>query len=117
MRKLLKPGVKGREIYLKAVGKPPSKSVCLEAEEITHGARQSSYGHPFDNFSRVAKMLNGQFGHLLRPGLEFQAEDVGFIQIILKLGRSAHSLKRDNLVDIAGYANTIEMVMERRAGR
>jgi len=37
--------------------------------------------------------------------------------IALKISRECNKHKRDNLVDIAGYAKTIDMVMEKKKRR
>lgn len=91
-------------------------SVCAEADQLTTGDRRSAYGHPFDNFSRVAGMLNCLFAEKMKPDRAFEAEDIGLIMIVLKLSRCANQMKRDNVVDIAGYANTLGMIMDRKEG-
>jgi hypothetical protein len=87
------------------------KSVCQEAQELTTGDRASSYGHPLDNFTRTANLINARFG------TSFSAEDFAEIMILCKIGRQANASKRDNIVDIAGYANTHQMVIEERERR
>lgn len=85
-------------------------NVLEEANEIVDGDRQEKYGHPLDNFEHTAALLNGYFG------LEYQftAEDVAYIQILLKLSRQRNFPLRDNLVDIAGYSRTVEKVQDER---
>ena len=86
------------------------QSILEEAAEITHGDRQATYGHPKVNFSSTAEiwttLLRGT--GTLTPGQELTAHDVGVLMIGLKLVRQAYRPKRDNLVDIAGYAHSIE---------
>lgn len=84
------------------------RSVLLDAEEIINGPRQSDYGHPFDNFSQTAKLWSAAFG------FEFTAEQVAIAMILVKVSRETNRPKRDNLVDIAGYAGTLEKVIQRR---
>ena len=43
-------------------------------------------------------------------GKTITAEDVPLMMILLKVSREANKHKRDNLVDIAGYARTREML-------
>lgn len=78
------------------------ESVLIEAQGLVHGDRNESYGHPLDDFRRTAKM----WGAIL--GIEIRPEQVGLCMIAVKLSRECHKPKRDNLVDIAGYAETVE---------
>jgi len=90
-------------------------SVALEADALVHGARGENYGHPLDDFGRTAGMLNAMFQHKLKA--DFTAEDVAKILICVKLSRETNCPKRDNRVDIAGYAETLDMVVHERARR
>lgn len=77
------------------------KSVLTEAESLVHGSRNAAYGSPLDSFQRTAKMWSAILGH------EIQAEQVGLCMIALKLCRECNKSQRDNLVDIAGYAEVL----------
>lgn len=83
------------------------KSVLSEAGDLVYGPRGEDYGHPFDDFKRTAKMWSAILG------IEIRAEQVGMCMIALKLSRQCNKPKRDNLIDIAGYAATIDMVLDR----
>lgn len=85
-------------------------SVLEEAKRITAGTRQNDYGHPRDDFSRTASMWTGILAPKLRQGTQVTAMDVPLCMIAVKLARQAHRHKRDNLVDIAGYARTAAMI-------
>lgn len=87
-----------------------SESVLDEAKRITSGDRQDDYGHPIDDFSRVACCWTALLAHKLRPGAHITIHDVPICMIAVKLARQAHGHKRDNLVDIAGYARTAAIV-------
>jgi len=91
-------------------GETSSESVLDEAKRITGGSRQSDYGHPADDFARTARMWTGILAGKLRDGAEVGPMDVPLCMIAVKLARQAHRHKRDNLVDIAGYARTAAMV-------
>jgi len=95
---------------LRLVQQAPGETVLAEAIRITDGARQSDYGHPRDDFARTALMWTGILAGKLREGAEVTAEDVPLCMIAVKLARQSHRHKRDNLVDIAGYARTAAMV-------
>ena len=81
-------------------------NILREAESLTSGDRNKDYGHPMDDFRRVATMWSALFGTRITP------EQVPLAMICMKLSRQAHKPKRDNLVDIAGYARTLEMCEE-----
>ena len=87
------------------------ESILDEAKRITATVRNGDYGHPSDDFARTARMWSGILAHKLREGAHLTAEDVPLCMIAVKLARQAHRHKRDNLVDIAGYARTAAMVM------
>lgn len=84
------------------------QSILQEAEELTNGARQQDYGHPADDFAKTAKMWSVIFG------FEVTAEQVPLAMVAVKISRQLNRPTRDNLVDIAGYANTLDMVIERK---
>lgn len=86
------------------------ESVLDEAKRITATVRHGDYGHPADDFARTARMWSGILASKLREGEQVTAMDVPLCMIAVKLARQAHRHKRDNLVDIAGYARTAAMV-------
>jgi len=81
-------------------------NVLEEAAALVDGSRQDAYGHPRDNYRRLAAMWSAYLGIEITP---VQAVDM---MIAVKLSRQANAPKRDNLVDIAGYARVAEMVSE-----
>ncbi len=83
---------------------PSVSDVLLEAYAITHGDRQATYGPPDQDFRRTADMWTALFGHLLRDGERFEPAHVAQAMILLKMSRQMHQQKRDNWVDVAGYA-------------
>jgi len=87
-----------------------SPSILDEAKALTDGARQSDYGPPSEDFERAALMWSGVLAPKLRPGERVTATDVPLCMIALKMARQVHRHKRDNLVDIAGYARTASMI-------
>lgn len=86
------------------------ESILDEAKRITGGERNADYGHPRDDFARAAHIWTGILRDRLAPGASIKAEDIALCMIGVKLAREAHKHKRDNLVDIAGYARTLAMV-------
>jgi len=92
------------------VKEAPIESVLDEAKQITGGVRHDDYGHPRDDFDKTARMWTGVLADKLRDGAEVTAMDIPLCMIAVKLARQVHRHKRDNLVDIAGYARTAAMV-------
>lgn len=85
-------------------------SILADAKRLTSGDRQDDYGHPSDDFARTALMWTGILSEKLQEGAEISAMYVPLCMIAVKLARQAHRHKRDNLVDIAGYARTAAMI-------
>ena len=85
-------------------------SILDTAKSITGGARQCDYGHPADDFERTAQMWTAILGDKLIANQQVVAEDIPLCMIAVKLARQVHRHKRDNLVDIAGYARTAAMI-------
>lgn len=82
-------------------------SILHEAHRLVHGDRGADYGHPYEDFSRTARIWSAILGVEVTPA------KVALCMIGLKISRECHKPKRDNRVDIAGYAETLQMVMER----
>lgn len=78
--------------------------ILEEALKITRGSRNASYGPPDQDFRRTAGMWSALFAAKLREGETFEPRDVALAMILLKTSRETHQRKRDNWVDIAGYA-------------
>lgn len=78
-------------------------SILAEAEAIVHGDRRASYGTPIDNHSRTAALWSAYLG------IPVTARQVCMLNILQKISRDAFSAKRDNLVDIAGYAENANL--------
>ena len=85
-------------------------SILDTAKHLTGGERREDYGHPSDDFGRAAQMWTAILGRKLHADEKVTAEDIPLCMIAVKLARQAHRHKRDNLVDIAGYARTAAMV-------
>ena len=75
-------------------------SILAEAQSIIRGDRNESYGSYEREAPRIAALWNAYLDGKDRidPG------DVPMMMILLKCARSRHKWKRDNAVDIAGYA-------------
>jgi hypothetical protein len=83
----------------------PRGAVLREAEKLTTGDRNKTYGSPVENFDVTAAIWTQQLSHKLKPGESFTATDVAILAIQLKMARLRTSPgTRDHYVDIAGYA-------------
>lgn len=81
------------------------ESILSEAKRLVEGGeRNQQYGPPEMDFARIATMVTALLRHKLKDGEIVLDADVARIMICLKLSRSLWSGKRDNWVDIAGYA-------------
>lgn len=86
---------------------PEDKNILLEAYEITGGDRQNDYGTPEQNWERIASIASALTEKRLT------AEDCLKVLIATKLARTVTSpQKRDNYVDLAGYAHCLWEVMK-----
>lgn len=117
-------GLDKPEVASPAVKPDKPESVLAEALRCTDGARQRDYGSAKVNHERIAAfwMLwdicrSGSEATIERTaaalrecaasaelGSDNTADDVAIKMILLKIARHANTPKRDNLVDIAGYA-------------
>jgi hypothetical protein len=94
-----------------AIEKAGKESVAQEADRLVSGDRGSDYGHPLDDFTKTAKIWSAILGCDVTP------EQVGLCMVGVKISREVNKHKRDNLVDICGYAKTIEMIVDERVRR
>ncbi len=83
---------------------PATKSVLEEAHDLVNGDRQASYGDASESFERIADFWHAYLKTKLKDTEHINAKDVASMMILMKVSRSVTSSKRDNWVDIAGYA-------------
>jgi hypothetical protein len=104
---------------LEAAAREAADSVALEAHTLVHGDRNASYGHPLDDFAKTAEFWTTYLRAkgLLAEGVALDPEDVGLMMVFVKISRQANAPKRDNLTDIAGYAETVHRVITERERR
>lgn len=88
-----------------------TESILEEALRLTTGDRQKIYSHPADDFARVAEMA----APILRSNIDPRLRHALYM-IQVKIARLlATPTHHDSIVDLAGYANTYAMVLERMA--
>ena len=92
--------------------KPKNGSeLLLEAHELINGDRNEDYGHPLDDFTKTATMWSAILDTEVSP------EQVGLCMIAVKISRQLNIHRDDNLVDMAGYAGTVGMIVTERERR
>lgn len=75
-----------------------------EAATLVSGDRQNAYGHPRDNFERIAKIWS------VVLGIEVTPREVALCMIGLKVARDVNEPRRENLLDIVGYADCADQL-------
>jgi len=83
------------------------KSILSEAADIVGNSRQDDYGDPTEDFNRISTIWSTLLENKLQT--ELTPGDVAVMMIALKLSRATNKHKRDNWVDIAGYAQCGDM--------
>lgn len=81
--------------------------VELEAATHVYGERQAAYGHPATDFERTGRIWGAILGIPDVP-----PELVALCMAGLKISREVNAPKRDNLVDLIGYAICARRVVE-----
>lgn len=90
------------------VGAEDTPSVCEEADRLVSEERDAKYGHPAANLGRAAVIWAAILGQPVT------AEQVALCMAGLKLAREVGGHDRDNLIDLAGYAQLVELIREER---
>jgi len=83
-------------------------NIAEEANEIVNGARRNSYGTPLDNHTRTAEFWSTYLKIKITP------EQVCYLNMLQKISRSMQVDKRDNGVDIIGYALNVEIIKQQK---
>lgn len=90
------------EVHADLVAENERARILSTAEKLINGDRADAYGHPKENFGRIAALWNAQLGKKLSAPLT--AEDVAYALVQLKMSRLANTPgHEDSLVDVAGY--------------
>lgn len=84
-------------------------NILQEADKLTNVDRQSVYGHPADDFAKVASMTGPVIESSIDPRLKH-----ALYMIQVKIARLLNTPDHiDSIVDIAGYSNTYFKVLEK----
>lgn len=84
-------------------------NILQEADKLTSKDRQEVYGHPADDFAKVASMVQPILESKIDPRLKH-----ALYMIQVKVARLLNTPNHtDSVIDIAGYANTYAMILEK----
>jgi len=91
------------------------ESALQEAQRLVHGDRGKDYGHPIVDYRATGRM----WGAILERWLGVTIPDVDpriatLMMAAVKISREAGKHKRDNNVDLAGYAECAQMIAEKQ---
>lgn len=100
----------GLPVYDAETGELYHESVCHEGFRLVHGSRGQDYGHPIEDFTRTGIIWGAILGTA-----PVAPERVGLCMAGVKISRECNKPKRDNLADICGYAETVDMIKRRKA--
>lgn len=95
--------------------KKPDKPILEEAHELSTVVRRATYCHPLDDYGATAKMWSGVLSLKLKQ--DITPEEAILCMCCVKISRESRIPKRDNRVDVAGYINCVQMVIEERGRR
>jgi hypothetical protein len=87
-----------------------SETILQEAQRLVHGNRGADYGHPIDDYTRTGRMWGAILGI---PDIDPRV--CCLMMAAMKVSREVNKHKRDNLTDLAGYAECADMVAQRQA--
>jgi hypothetical protein len=85
-------------------------NILKRADELVNGDRGADYGHPSDDFGCSAAILRALVKRRYGVDVPFTPDFIGLLMAVaIKGSREAGKHKTDNVADMAGYAQTIEM--------
>lgn len=84
--------------------KDVDSTLVEEAVQLVSADRQAQYGHPLDNFQRIADLWS------VILNIEVTPEQVALCMVQVKVARELQNPKRDNIVDAIGYLLTYDTV-------
>lgn len=84
-------------------------NILDEANKLTNHDRQDIYGHPADDFAKIAIMTAPILASDIDPRLKH-----ALYMVQVKVARLLNTPQHiDSIIDLAGYANTYNMIIEK----
>lgn len=84
----------------------PEETILQEAQRLVYGDRNKDYGSPLSDYGKVAKLWS------VVLGIEVTPLQAALCMCCVKISREINKHKRDNLVDLAGYAAVANWIVE-----
>jgi hypothetical protein len=81
-------------------------SILDEAKSIVNGQRQEDYGSINDSFQRIAGLWSAYTGFTITK------YDVAKMMMLLKISRAKNGNHRDSYVDIVGYVECVDKLLD-----
>jgi len=81
-------------------------SMLDEAKNIVDGKRNEDYGNINDSFLRIAGLWSAY------TGITLDKYDVAKMMMLLKISRAKNGNHRDSYVDIVGYVECVDKLMD-----
>ena len=81
-------------------------TITEEAKNLVNGDRQKDYGNIDDSFMRIAGLWSAYLG------IHIDKFDVAKLMMLLKISRAKHNNHRDSYVDIVGYVECVDTLLE-----
>lgn len=82
-----------------------------EVSQVTGGEQRGrDYGTPTQNHGCTAAMWSAFLTRRFGQPIEVTARDVCLLNALQKVSRDANRPKRDNLIDLAGYAENADRI-------
>ena len=102
----------GKKVYLyPEMVELDKESILDKAKRITSGDRQKDYGHPKENFKRIADLWNAYLKNRKESG-EITVEDIAWMMVLLKIARDQNKPTFDNLLDSIGYVKVLALLRD-----
>lgn len=83
--------------------------LLVDAARTINGERQDQYGDAEDSFAIIARYWQNHLNAANRTeDIEVRARDVALMMVLFKAAREVIAPKRDNRLDMGGYAGLLE---------
>lgn len=91
---------------------PFRENILAEADRLVSGDRHESYKHPLHDYECTAAMWSAMIKKRYGVDVVLSPDFCTLMMAAMKISREVGKPKRDNLVDLAGYARCTEMILE-----